>query len=151
MDFLEQVLWRATKGMRGLEHLSYEERPGELSLFNLEKRQPGGGLIHVCKHLKGGIHGDVPRLFLVAQNNRTRGNGKKLLYRKFHLNIRKNFFIVQVGVHYSTWPGEVVKSPSLGTCKNCQCDHGQNNLLLFEKLYSLNILNLATMCLFPKS
>ncbi|KFV75640.1 hypothetical protein N308_00152, partial [Struthio camelus australis] len=40
-------------------------------------------------------------------------NGHKLKHRKFHLNLRKNFFTVRVTEHWSRWPREAVESPSL--------------------------------------
>lgn len=70
--------------MRGLEHLSYEERLTILGMFITEKAWMN--LIH--KYLIQGSKDDRVRSFSMVFSDSMKGNGHKLKYRESHLNMK---------------------------------------------------------------
>lgn len=77
--------------IRGLEHVSYEDRLTEWELVSLDKRRTRGDRIAALQYWKGyfltrkmGIN-----YFSWASSNRTRGNGFNLKEGRYKIDIRK--------------------------------------------------------------
>uniref|UniRef100_A0A8B9F0R9 Reverse transcriptase domain-containing protein n=1 Tax=Amazona collaria TaxID=241587 RepID=A0A8B9F0R9_9PSIT len=113
MELLEQVQRRATRMIRGLEHLPYEDRLRKLWLFILEKRRLRGDLIAAFQYLKGTYKDAGEGLFIKDCSERTMGNEFKLKQGKFTLDIRRKFFTVRMVKHWNGLPWEVVNALSL--------------------------------------
>ncbi|GAB0179098.1 mitochondrial enolase superfamily member 1 [Grus japonensis] len=93
MELLDRVQRRATKLIRGLEHLSYEDRLRELGLFSLEKRRLQGDLIVAFQYLKGPT-GKLERDCLsgsvvTGQGCITKNRGEKIQNQSFEYTLSK--------------------------------------------------------------
>ena len=122
---MERVQRRATKMVRGIQHLSYEEM---LGLFSLKKRRLREDLIASFEYLKEAYKKAGEGLFTRAYSDRIRGDGFKLNEGRFRSAIRKKFFIMRVVRHWNKLPREVVDAPSLAVFK-ARMDGGLSNLV----------------------
>ena len=126
-ELLERVQRRATKMIRGLEHLSCEDRLRELGLFSLEKKL-WADFIAAFQYLKGAYKQEGSQLFERVDNSRTRGNGFKLKEGRFRLDVRGKFFTKRVVRCWNRLPREVVDAPSLEVFK-ARLDGALGNLV----------------------
>ena len=126
MDVLEQVERRVRKMIKGVEHLSYEDRLREWGLFSLEKRRLQGDLIAVFWYLKGTCKKDGDKLFSRACCDRIKGDGFKLKEGRLS-DMKKKLLPLTVVRACPRLAREVVDEPSLETSQ-ARLDGALSNL-----------------------
>ena len=112
---LEKVQRRATKLVKGLKHLPYQDRLKRLKLCSMEERVRRGDLIETYKILTGKVRLDPAHFFERDQNQRTRGHHLKLKKKHVNTQARAKFFSNRVVSLWNDLPEEVV----LAETTNC--------------------------------
>lgn len=87
MELLDQVQRKVMKMMRGLKHVSCEDRLREVGLFSLEKRRLPKDITENFQYLK-----EVYKTNGINLLSGTRGNVFKLKEGRFRSHIRKHLF-----------------------------------------------------------
>jgi len=115
---LERIQLRSTNKIKGLDHLSYEEKLRAGTVQPGKEKAQGG--FYQCIQVPEGREqrGQSQAFSSVVFSDRPRGNGHIMKHRRFPLNIRKLFFTVRVTKHLHRLSGKVVESPSLEIFKS---------------------------------
>ena len=119
IECLEKVQRRATKMVRGLDHMSYDKRLKVLGLLSHEQRRLRGDLIEAYKILNGKDIVDKATFFQLSPTVSTlRGHDMKLFIPRARLHVRKYFFSHRVVPHWNSLPQHVVNAPSVNSFKS---------------------------------
>ena len=89
---IEKVQRRATKLVKGIGHLSYEERLKQLQLPSLKFRRLRGDLIQTYKIFNKIDNIEKDHFFTLVNDKRTRNSFQKIFLKRVSCNVRKNSF-----------------------------------------------------------
>ena len=115
---IENVQRRATKRLKELRQLTYNERLRRLGLPTLEYRRERADMIQLFKIIEGI---DIVDINITPRGNaqpETRGHSKKLYKRPVRLNISKHTFSNRVVNPWNSLNEETVQSSSVNIFKN---------------------------------
>ena len=112
---IESVQRRFTKKLCGLRDFSYQQRLTYLSAESLERRRLNQDLTTMFKIINGFIEVPVCDFFEFSNEQRTRGNSRKLIKPIYNLNIRKHSFACRNINCWNTLPEYIVCANNL-TC-----------------------------------
>ena len=122
---LEYPQRKATKNVRGLHNLSYEQRLMATGTYSGQYRRLRGDLIHVYQILRQPNHPCKDLLSL--SHTQLRGHQFKLLNQHSRLDCRKHFFTLRVCQPWNNLPETVVNSNTLELFKQ-RLDHELSHL-----------------------
>ena len=118
IDNIERVQRRATKCIKNISHLPYEERLKYLDLPTLEYRRARGDMLQTYKIMHNIDNLNPSEIFTLDDNSRTRGHPFKIKKQSFNLDVRKYSFSNRIVNDWNSLPTEVVLAPSLNSFKN---------------------------------
>ena len=98
IECFDKVQKRATKLVRCLARMPYEERLQMLGLFSLERRRMRGDLIETYKILHGMENIDEKTFFRKATSVNLRGHNMKLYREHVRLDISKFFLAKELWI-----------------------------------------------------
>ena len=116
IDMLERVQRRATKMIRGLHRLSYEERLKICGLTTLEKRRARGDLIETYKLMTNKVEMPYERFFATARYAGTRGHTRKLFKKRVGA-CKQHFFSARVVDSWNALDDRTVSATSVNAFK----------------------------------
>ena len=109
---------RATKLVKALKDLPYEDRLKELSLYSLAQRRDRGDMITVFKIIHGMIDIDMTKLFKFEDSNKTRGHNFKLKTPKsFKTDMRKYSFSQRIVFPWNNLSDSITSAKTVETFK----------------------------------
>ncbi len=114
MERLQRLATRMVKGMR---ELSYEERLRRLDLFSLERRRLRGDLIVAFNIFQGCLDFPHAQFFEAPAERNLRGHDFKIRHRSFRLLRRKAAYSIRLPGPWNSLPEHIVNASSLGTFK----------------------------------
>ena len=117
VQILEKTQRRATKLVKGLSCLTYQERLQKLSLLSIKDRMLRGDLIEVYKIVTGKVNVDANQFFEIQDESITRGHQLKLKRRRATHHFRNMVFSNRVVEPWNGLPAHVISSPSVNVFK----------------------------------
>ena len=119
IECIEKVQRRATKLVKGLYYMTYEERLKALGITTLEKRRIRGDLIQAFRIIKG--FDKLNREHFFDFDNcggyGLRGHHLKLKVHRCRLQLRQEFFSQRVVNWWNKLPSSVIEATSVNTFK----------------------------------
>ena len=109
---LERIQRRATKMIKELKNLPYEERLSRCNLISLESRRRRYDLIETYKIMKSKYNIKSEKLFKIKENQ-TRGHNLKIFKQQARLNTRKYFFSQRIVNDWNKLPKEAIKAKNI--------------------------------------
>ncbi len=114
---MERIQRLATRMVKGMRELPYEERLRRLNIFSLERHRLRKDPIWAYNIFQGRLDLPQAEFFEAPAERDLLGHDFKLRHRSFRLLRRKAAFSVRLSISWNKLPMEMVNAPTLNTFK----------------------------------